>query len=318
MAGDWIKMRIDLLSHPKIVRILSATKSDKFRVVGGLHAVWSIFDTHSEDGVLNGYSPYALDHVIGWDGFSAALLGVGWLQESDEGLVMPEFEEHNGKSGKRRAEDQKRKRESRKSPEDVRNLSAKKPDKMLTREEKRREEDKDQKLSAKKTKSAKSANSDFDLPDWIDPVAWSAFVEMRVKIKKPMSGNAMTLAVKALEKLKAQGHQADDVLNQSTFNSWQGLFAIKQDYSNGQANRSGSGAGRLSAVDQVRAENDAAEARRRAARPAAEVTGHLQESPPLDGDWERELASICDADGKIVGHDGGAVRTQVGLILRDE
>lgn len=39
MSGDWIKMRIDLQTHPKIVRILSATKADKFRVIGGLHTV---------------------------------------------------------------------------------------------------------------------------------------------------------------------------------------------------------------------------------------------------------------------------------------
>lgn len=151
MAGDWIKMRIDLLSHPKIVRILSATKSDKFRVVGGLHAVWSIFDTHSEDGVLDGYSAYALDHVIGWDGFSAALLSVGWLEEFDGTLVMPEFDEHNGKSGKRRAEDQKRKRDARKDPENVRILSASEQDKNGTREREEKEKIKakqDQKTTA--------------------------------------------------------------------------------------------------------------------------------------------------------------------------
>jgi len=78
------------------------------------------------------------------------------------------------------------------------------------------------------------------------------------------------------------------------------------------------GSGRLSAVDQVRAENDAAEARRRAARSEAEVTGHLQESPPIDGDWDREFASIRDIDGKIVGDDGGALRAQVDIFLRDE
>lgn len=141
MAGDWIKMRLDLQTHPKIVRILSATASDKFRVVGGLHAVWSVFDTHSADGKLDGYSPETLDHVIGWPGFSAAMMAAGWLtQNDDSSLSLPEFDEHNGASGKRRAEDQKRKRNERKSPQSVRNLSAKEPDGKLTREEKRREE----------------------------------------------------------------------------------------------------------------------------------------------------------------------------------
>ena len=148
MAVDWIKMRVDLQSHPKVVRILSAmrpndvhNKTDKFRVIGGLHAVWSVFDAHCEDGILNGYTPETLDHVIGWDGFSGAMISVGWLIEnSGVSLAMPEFSEHNGQSAKRRAEDQKRKRDSRSSTESVRNLSANDSDKKRTREEKRREE----------------------------------------------------------------------------------------------------------------------------------------------------------------------------------
>lgn len=148
MAVDWIKMRVDLQSHPKVVRILSAmrphdihNKTDKFRVIGGLHAVWSVFDAHCEDGLLNGYTPETLDHVIGWDGFSSALIGVGWLIEnSGVSLAMPEFSEHNGQSAKRRAEDQKRKRDSRNGLDSVRNLSANDADKKRTREEKRREE----------------------------------------------------------------------------------------------------------------------------------------------------------------------------------
>lgn len=151
MAGDWIKMRLDLQTHPKVVRILSAmrpndvqTKTDKFRVIGGLHAVWSVFDTHSVDGRLDGYSADTLDHIIGWPGFSAAMIGVGWLEEDAQAIVLPEFSEHNGASGKRRAEDQKRKREERKCPQSVHNPSENEPDKKRTREEKRREEkDKD-------------------------------------------------------------------------------------------------------------------------------------------------------------------------------
>lgn len=141
MAGDWIKMRLDLQTHPKVVRILSATKADKFRAIGGLHAVWSVFDTHSSDGRLLGYTPETLDHIIGWEGFAQAMISVGWLgTDGPETLILPEFDEHNGKSGKRRAEDQKRKRDERKSPQSVRNLSTNEPDENVTREEKRREE----------------------------------------------------------------------------------------------------------------------------------------------------------------------------------
>lgn len=126
MAGDWIKMRSELQSHPKVVRILSALEADKFRVIGGLHAVWAVFDTHSVNGELTGYTPKAMDHVIGWEGFSAALMSVGWMAwDGSQTLTLPEFDEHNGQSAKRRAEDQKRKR-------NVRNMSGKCADKSGT------------------------------------------------------------------------------------------------------------------------------------------------------------------------------------------
>jgi len=157
MAGDWIKMRVDLQTHPKIVRILSATKADKFRVIGGLHAVWSVFDTHSVDGTLNGYTPDTLDHIIGWPGFSEAMIRAEWLSfDGAETLVLPEFDEHNGKSGKRRAEDQKRKRDGRKCPQNVQNESGQNADENRTREEKRREEIKDTPISPSGDSSASS------------------------------------------------------------------------------------------------------------------------------------------------------------------
>jgi hypothetical protein len=148
VANDWIKMRTSLQSHPKVVRILSALGTDKFRVVGGLHAVWSVFDSHSVDGALHGYTPEALDHVIGWPGFSAAMMAVKWLGfDGAETLTLPEFDEHNGQSAKRRAEDQKRKRDGRKCPQSVRNSSANGPNGSGLEKEKEKKEKQEQKMS---------------------------------------------------------------------------------------------------------------------------------------------------------------------------
>lgn len=137
MAGDWIKMRADLLTHPKIVRMVSALKADKLRVIGGLHAVWCLFDMHSEDGRLDGYTAEILDDHLGWPGFSAAMMKIDWLIDEDgESLSVPRFDEHNGKSAKRRAQETIRKQEARK-------MSANDADEKRTREEKRREEKKE-------------------------------------------------------------------------------------------------------------------------------------------------------------------------------
>lgn len=137
MAGDWIKMRTNLRTHPKVVRIASALKADRLRVIGGLHAVWCLFDAHSADGCLEGYSADTLDEDIGWPGFSAAMIKVEWLLDDGDSLSTPRFDEHNGQSAKRRAQETERKRNERKVSAKV---SASDADKKRTREEKRRED----------------------------------------------------------------------------------------------------------------------------------------------------------------------------------
>jgi len=141
MAGDWIKMRVDLHTHPKVVRIVSAVCPQDVRkvsarclIVGALHAMWSLFDAHSTDGQLHGYSPETLDACVGIDGFTLAVESVGWVVVSDKYLEMPEFGTHNGKGAKRRAEDTAAKR--------VRRMSAECPQDSRTDcgPEKRREE----------------------------------------------------------------------------------------------------------------------------------------------------------------------------------
>lgn len=134
MAGDWIKMRTDLGTSPKVVRMASALKADRFRIVGGLHSAWSLFDSHSADGKMAGYTLDVLDELIGWPGFAAAMVAVEWLDASDpESLVLPEFDTHNGAPAKRRAQDADRKRRDRKE-------SADKADGKRTRGEERRGE----------------------------------------------------------------------------------------------------------------------------------------------------------------------------------
>lgn len=149
MAGEWIKMAVGLRTHPKVVRMATMLKADRLRVVGGLHAVWGLFDTHAVDGQLDGYTPEVMDADLGWKGFTGAMLAVGWLEESPNGVSAPNYEEHNGPNAKRRAMETSRKGRSRKtsaeSPPEVSEesgqASASHADKLRNREEKRREED---------------------------------------------------------------------------------------------------------------------------------------------------------------------------------
>lgn len=174
MAGDWIKMRSDLHTHPKVVRISSALRADRLRTVGGLHAVWCLFDAHSEDGSLDGYTLEVIDDHIGWPGFASAMQAVGWIETHGECVRLPGFDEHNGRSAKRRAMETQRKRMEREGATDDRNVSASYADKKRTREEKRREDistSEDVERGADASRGSRLPK-DFALPD-----DWIAFCE---------------------------------------------------------------------------------------------------------------------------------------------
>lgn len=68
----------------------------------------------------------------------------------------------------------------------------------------------------------------MNLPNWIPADAWAGYVEMRVSIKKPLkTERAINLAINTLERLQADGNDPGAVLDQSTMNGWQGLFAVR-------------------------------------------------------------------------------------------
>jgi hypothetical protein len=103
MAGDWIKMRTDLLTHPKVDRLCGVLNQDILYVVGALFAFWSWADKHSVDGRVDGATSRLVDRVTHTDGLADALSNIGWLSIDDRGIAIPEFAEHNGDSAKERS-----------------------------------------------------------------------------------------------------------------------------------------------------------------------------------------------------------------------
>ena len=220
MAGDWIKMRADLHTHPKVVRMASALKADRLRIVGGLHSAWCLFDVHSVDGFLDGYSPETLDDMIGFPGFSRAMMAVGWLDVDGENLVMPRFDEHNGQSAKRRAQDAARKRS-------VRKMSASEVDKMKTREEKRREDlkDKDPPLTPPKKKASYPYPPELNVDAWEE---WKLYrKELKVKAYAPTPRSEGAAITNLLNISGGDPNRQAEIIAQSMANNWQGLFELK-------------------------------------------------------------------------------------------
>lgn len=62
------------------------------------------------------------------------------------------------------------------------------------------------------------------LPDWLPENTWNDYVDMRKKIKSPMTEKAKELAIGRLQGFKNNGYNIVDIINNSIMNSWKGLF----------------------------------------------------------------------------------------------
>jgi hypothetical protein len=75
------------------------------------------------------------------------------------------------------------------------------------------------------------------IPSWIPEDAWAGYAEMRKKIKKPMTERAIRLVINSLQRMKDAGQDVGAVLDQSTMNSWQGVFEVRVDRAQQQSSR---------------------------------------------------------------------------------
>lgn len=98
------------------------------------------------------------------------------------------------------------------------------------------EEEADKKTKAKKNQKLspkKITIAEIDLPENIPRNAWAAFCEMRKAIRKPLTENAARLI---LNKLATLPGNSADILNQSTMQSWAGVFEVKTNDQRSSAN----------------------------------------------------------------------------------
>ena len=92
--------------------------------------------------------------------------------------------------------------------------------------------------SDSKNKSDSKSDSKSDLPIFINKDLFNSFVEMRVKIKKPLTEKAKELLIKDLTKIEnKKTGDANIALENSIKNSWQGVFEPKQNNFNNNQNK---------------------------------------------------------------------------------
>jgi len=141
MAGDWIKMRIDLMEDPAVMQMADELGVREEAVVGYCHALWSWVSRQCHDDTVTGVTLTSLGRRINLPGFPEMMCDVGWLEYDDSGdrpvIRIPNWDRHLSQSAKKRGIDAIRQAKRRQS---VTQASRSTRDNSVTREEKRREE----------------------------------------------------------------------------------------------------------------------------------------------------------------------------------
>lgn len=130
MAGDWIKVEHVTPDKPEVVAMSETLGIDQDSVFGKLCRLWMWADQQSLNGHALSVTEMFLDRICCHVGFSSAMRKVGWLKGNNGSISFPNFDRHNGETAKARALATKRQQTKRSRSE---------RDKIVTREEKRRD-----------------------------------------------------------------------------------------------------------------------------------------------------------------------------------
>ncbi|MCU5774717.1 hypothetical protein N5923_21805 [Erwiniaceae bacterium BAC15a-03b] len=107
MASSWIKIEVITPDKPEIYQIAEILKLDPDAVLGKLVRLWAWADQQTVDGHTScntmSVTKTAIDRITFTSGFASALIKAGWLLESQQAMIFPNFERHNGNSSKKRA-----------------------------------------------------------------------------------------------------------------------------------------------------------------------------------------------------------------------
>ena len=124
MAGDWIKMRGSLCTHPKVLLIakMIGKSTELGRRLGkigdgcldeivtrdvtrdvtlaSLLRIWSAVNEHTDDGVMKNCTLETIDDITGMPSFGAAMASVGWAMYDEKTctVTFPNFLENNAPS----------------------------------------------------------------------------------------------------------------------------------------------------------------------------------------------------------------------------
>lgn len=136
MAGDWIKVEKATPGKSEVLTIARLLKIHRLHALGLCIEFWIWCDNQMDDGHAKSVTHSDIDEMFNVSGLASALVTVGWLRYSGEGVDIPNFDLHLGETAKKRAQAARRKQRERQADNTC--LSRNERDKSVTREEKRR------------------------------------------------------------------------------------------------------------------------------------------------------------------------------------
>ena len=110
----WIESHQEVGRHPKTKKLARLLGVSLPAAVGHLHYFWWWALDFAQDGTLEKYDGYDLADAMQWvgdpDQLVEALISAGYIDDTDDGLMIHDWGEYAGKLLERRAKDRARKR----------------------------------------------------------------------------------------------------------------------------------------------------------------------------------------------------------------
>lgn len=110
----WIESHQEVGRHPKTKKLARLLGVSLPAAVGHLHYFWWWALDFAQDGTLEKYDSYDLADAMQWDGdpdqLVEALISAGYIDKTEDGLMIHDWGEYAGKLLERRAKDRARKR----------------------------------------------------------------------------------------------------------------------------------------------------------------------------------------------------------------
>lgn len=239
----WIKITTDIFNDEKVLLIEQMPDADTLLVI------W--FKLLCMAGKENNYGVFLMRNRMPYTEEMLATIfrrplntirlalstfeAFGMIEIEDDIICIPNWEKHQNIDGMEKIREQNRIRKQRQRErqrmalEDKGNVTSR--DGHAIEEDKKKKEDKKENKNKKDTPTVYYPMDDALNQTFLD------FIEMRNKIKAPMTDRAITMAMNKIEKLsKGDNDVAIQILEQSILNNWKDVYALKEEKKHASGN----------------------------------------------------------------------------------